>query len=82
MPYPSLAAVLAMGIALLFYRGGAIEAHSEGANPGPLWALLSILVSALVLMGLDGGVFLLIIAQVVLFLGIGGYRAWAERPRD
>jgi hypothetical protein len=45
-----------------------------GRNPGPLWALLSILVTVGVIEGLGRGVFFVILGQLALFIGITAWR--------
>ena len=73
--------LLALVCAITYYAAGAHEARSSGAaNPGPWWALASIVVSALVLVLLKVGWTGLLVAQVVLFLAIGVVRALRESP--
>ena len=51
--------ILGFVFAYCYYMGGAMESkQSGGRNPGLFWALLSILVTAGVIQGLGGGVFL------------------------
>jgi hypothetical protein len=70
--------LLALVCAFTYYLAGAHEARSTGSNPGPAWALASVVVSALVLVGLRAGWTGVLVAQVVLFLGIGVVRALRE----
>ena len=73
--------LLALVCAITYYAAGAHEARGSGAaNPGPWWALASIVVSALVLVLLQVGWVGLLVAQVVLFFAIGVVRALRESP--
>ena len=72
--------ILGFVFAYCYYMGGAMESkQSGGRNPGLFWALLSILVTAGVIQGLGGGVFLVILGQVLLFVGIAVWRATFEK---
>lgn len=68
--------LLALICVVTFYAAGDYEARLSGTNNGPLWAILSALVSALVLISLNGSWSWLLVAQVALFIGIGVFRAW------
>ena len=73
--------LLALVCAMTFLAAGAHEARQSGSNPGPLWALASMLVSALMLWALGLGWGALLVAQVGLFFAIGLVRALREgRP--
>jgi hypothetical protein len=68
-----VALVLALMVAAAYYRAG----HEETGR-GALWGALSLLVSGLVLMPLQGGLLTLGVAQVALLLGIGLWRMWRD----
>jgi hypothetical protein len=72
--------VLALVCALTFLLAGGQEARGTGRNPGPLWALASAAVSALVVGVFGVGWTGLLVAQVVLFFAIGLVRALRESP--
>ena len=66
--------------AYCYFMGGKLEARQRGVrNPGLFWALASILISAAVIEGMGGGVFLLIVGQVALFIGITAWRVKFEK---
>ena len=71
----SLEVVLALVCAVTFFRAGRFESTDQAHDFSALWALMSALVSALVLLGLDGSWVALAAAQVGLFFAIGIYRA-------
>ena len=71
----SLEVVLALVCAVTFFRAGRFEAAGEAHDYGALWALMSALLSALVLLPLKGSWVALAVAQIGLFFGIGVYRA-------
>jgi hypothetical protein len=67
--------IIGFVFAWCFFMGGQMEArHKGGRNPGPVWALISIAVTAVVTQLLGGGVFLVILGQVVAFAGITAWR--------
>ena len=66
--------VLAIVCVITFYGAGAHEGRFGGHNHGLLWAVLSILVSAVVMFLLKGSWTFLLVAQVGLFLGIAVFR--------
>lgn len=66
--------VLALVCVITFYGAGQLDARGEARDYGVLWALLSALLSALVLMALKGSWAALLLSQVGLFVGIGVYR--------
>lgn len=55
--------------AVFFYRAGVFD-----DGPGLLWAALSVLISLAVWQWLGWGLLAMILAQVVLFVGIGVFR--------
>lgn len=67
--------VLALVSIALFFGAGVQEAQMGGNNNGFIWALLSALVSACVLLLFKGSWSWLVLAQVALFVGIGVFRA-------
>ena len=71
-------ALLAAVFAFFFWRAGDYEARHGGRNFGMPWAVLSVIVSVIVVVPLHGTWGVLLIAQVVLFFGIGAFRAWRE----
>jgi hypothetical protein len=76
LDYELTLAVVAM---CLFHSAGQAEARSGGEAHGILWALLSALVSAAVLIGLEGTWSLLLFCQLGLFVAIGVVRG-ARQP--
>ena len=70
--------LLAAIFAFLFWGAGIHESRFGGENHGPVWAILSALVSALMLLGLHSTWGWLLLAQVGLLVGIGFFRAWRE----
>lgn len=60
--------------ATVFFSAGEFESRSRGRHLGVLWAALSVLVSFLALTQLGSGLLLLLILQVLLFVGIGVFR--------
>ena len=70
--------VLALVCVITFYGAGAHEGRFGGNNHGMLWAVLSILLSALVVAIFNGTWTYLLIAQAGLFVGIGVFRAWRD----
>ena len=71
--------VLALVCVLTFFGAGRHEARFGGHDHGVLWAVLSIAVSALVVLVLGGGWGWLLIAQIALFLVIGAIRGARDR---
>lgn len=70
-----LEVVLALVCAVAFYRAGRFESTGEAYDYGLLWALMSVLLSAGVLLAFDVSWLMLLLVQVGLFFGIGVYRA-------
>jgi uncharacterized membrane protein YoaK (UPF0700 family) len=70
--------VLAAVCAFFFLAAGSHESRLGGENHGPLWAILSALLSAVVLLALHGTWGWLVIAQAGLFVGIGFFLAWRD----
>jgi hypothetical protein len=72
--------IVAFVFAYCYFMGGRLEAKSgDRPNHGPYWALASILVSAGIIERLHGGVFLVIIGQVALFIAITLWRMKFEK---
>ena len=72
--------IIGFVFAYCYFMGGRLEAKQRGGrNPGPFWALASILVTAVVIQGLGGGVFAVIVGQVLLFVGITVWRVTFEK---
>lgn len=60
---------------VFFMMGRHDAAHANTRDYGMLWAALSVVTTAVVIRGLDGGIGHVIGAQLVLFVGIGVVRA-------
>lgn len=71
----SLEVVLAIVCAVTFFRAGRFESAGEAYDYSFLWALMSALLSALVLLGFKASWIVLLVFQIALFFGIGVYRA-------
>ena len=71
----SVELLLAVACAITFFRAGAFESVGAARDHGFFWALLSVGLSALVLLALHGSWVALLLAQIGLFVGIGVYRA-------
>ena len=67
--------VLAMVFVLMFYGAGKQELRFGGEDHGLAWCVLSIAVSALVVLLLHGSWAWLLLAQVALIIGIAVVRA-------
>jgi hypothetical protein len=75
MPLLTPAWIVGFVFAYCFFMGGRLEVKkSGGRSPGAFWALASIIVTAIVIQGLNGGVFFVILGQLVVFLGITAWR--------
>ena len=66
--------VLAVICVITFYGAGGLDAQDGSRDPGVLWALLSALISAIVLIAFKGSWGFLLLSQVALFVGIGAVR--------
>jgi hypothetical protein len=73
-----LAVTLACVGMIGFYKAGELEARDGGRSHAILWAGLSALASGIVFAVLKGGWILWLLAQAVVFIGIGAMRAWVE----
>jgi len=71
--------LLALICIITFYVAGDHEARLSGNNLGPLWAILSALVSALMLIALHASWTWLLVSQVALFIVIGAVRAMRSK---
>jgi hypothetical protein len=71
----SLGTVMALVFAPLFYKFG----QEEAGGLGVLWAALSLFVSGLVILVLQGGLFAVLFAQLGLMLAIAAVRVLLER---
>ena len=71
----SIELMLALVCAVTFFRAGRLESVGEAYDYSFLWALMSALLSALVLVALKAPWIVLLLCQIGLFLGIGVYRA-------
>lgn len=72
--------IVAFVFAYCWYMGGKIEAkHGDRPNHGLFWALISIAMSALVIEVWHRGVFLVIVGQLVVFIGITLWRMKFEK---
>ncbi len=75
MPIYSFAFVMALACAAFFFKGG----QEEGSS-GLLWAGLSLIVSAVVMFWLHGGVAAVLFSQVGVLMVITLFRVWRD-PR-
>jgi hypothetical protein len=73
MPIYSYNLVLMVVCAVVFYRAGAAD-----ESPALLWSALSIIVSAVIWLGLGWGFLAMVLAQVALFFGIAIVRVLRE----
>lgn len=71
-------ALLAAVFAFFFWRAVDYEARQGGRNFGVAWAVASVVVSVIMLVPLQATWGALLVAQVLLFFGIGAFRAWRE----
>ncbi|GAA5073856.1 hypothetical protein [Lysobacter panacisoli] len=71
----SIELLLAFLCAVTYYRAGRMESRDQAVDLSFPWALMSALLSALVLVGFDASWFMLLLSQIGLFFGIGFYRA-------
>ena len=79
MPFLTAAWITAFVSVFVFVAMGAQEAkEGDRPNHGWLWGLLSFLLSAALITGLDASAGLIIVAQVLLFVGIGAWRMFRE----
>lgn len=67
--------VFAMVCAVTFFRAGRFESVGEAHDYGFIWALMSVSLSALVLLAFKASWIVLLLCQVGLFIGIGVVRA-------
>jgi hypothetical protein len=67
--------IIAFVCAFVLYGAGQAEAREAGRYAGPVWALLSIAVSALLIQFLGAGWLLVLVGQGALFAGIAIFRA-------
>ena len=80
MPLLTAPWIIGFVFAYCFFMGGKLEAKQRGGrNPGLLWALISILVTAGVIQGLGGGAFFVILGQLAVFIGITAWRVKFEK---
>ncbi len=70
LPFYSFTFVLLLASAVFFYRAGQFEGSS-----GLAWAGLSILISVAIWRWLNGGLFAVLVGQLVLYAGITLYRS-------
>lgn len=66
--------VLALVSALTFYGAGQLDSRGEAHDYSFLWALMSALLSALILIAFKGSWAVLLLSQICLFIGIGVFR--------
>jgi len=67
--------LMALACALMFFRAGRFESANSAHDYSFLWALLSVLLSALLLLALKASWIVLFVSQVGLFFAIGVVRA-------
>ena len=66
--------VLALVSAFTFFGAGQLDSRGEAYDYSFLWALMSVLLSALILMVFKGSCTVLLLSQIGLFVGIGVFR--------
>ncbi len=66
--------VLALVSALTFFGAGRLDSRGEAHDFSFLWALMSALLSALILIAFKGSWAVLLLSQIGLFVGIGVFR--------
>ena len=66
--------VLALVSAFTFFGAGQLDSRGEAHDYSFLWALMSALLSALVLIAFTGSWTVLLLSQIGLFVGIGVFR--------
>lgn len=71
----SVELILALVSALTFFRAGRLESVGAAYDHSYVWALMSVLLSAIVLVLVEAQWFVLFLCQIGLFVGIGVYRA-------
>jgi len=71
----SIEVVLALVCAVTFFRAGRLESVGAARDYSYQWALMSALLSALVLVAFKAPWVVLLLCQAGLFFGIGVYRA-------
>lgn len=71
----SLEVVLAIVCAVTFFRAGRFESDGEAYDYSFIWSLMSVLLSAFVLVLLEASWGVLLLCQVGLFFGIGVFHA-------
>ena len=71
----SVEVMLAIVCAMTFFRAGRMESANAAHDYGLPWALMSVSLSALVLVVLKAAWLVLLLFQVGLFFGIGVFRA-------
>lgn len=74
----SVEVLLALACAIAFLRAGRFESTNQAHDYGFLWALMSVLLSALLLLALKASWLGILAAQVALFFGIGVVRAFRD----
>ncbi|HEU4603806.1 MAG TPA: hypothetical protein VFS24_17655 [Steroidobacteraceae bacterium] len=72
--------ILGFVFAYTYFAMGRHEAqNSSRRNHGPFWALASTLITVAVILGLGGGWLSVVIAQILLFVAITGWRVVFEK---
>jgi len=71
----SIELLLALVCAVTFFRAGRMESVGAARDYSYLWALMSALLSALVMVVFKAPWIVLLLCQIGLFFGIGVYRA-------
>lgn len=66
---------------IIFFNMGESEARDGSPNYRMLWAVLSLIISALVQFVAGWGWLPWLVAQIGLFVGIAAVRMWVEEPR-
>lgn len=80
MPFLSANWIIGFACAWAFFAMGRHEARNgDAADHGMWWALASILLTVAAIQGLGAGVFLVVLAQVLLYVAIAVGRVLLEK---
>lgn len=75
MGFMNPAVIIGVAAAFTFYAMGEYESRGRASRlRAPVWALVSAIITYLAIVGLDGGVITVLLAQLGLFIGIGVVR--------
>jgi len=80
MPFMTANWILGFACAWVFFAMGRLEARNgDAADHGIWWALASILVTVAAIRGFGAGWFLVLVCQVLLYVGIAVVRVLLEK---